>query len=96
MEKYFLKHYHPGKLGSPQISAHKDDGVSFSVFVCVTKNAQTNCQCVSNQIIASKTQETHSRRNTGQGTKWGIFLGVAKISNNFWVLEIPHIFWGER
>ena len=28
----------------------------------------------------------------GQGTKWGIFMGVAKISNIFWVLEIPDIF----
>ena len=35
-----------------------------AVFVCVTKNAQTNCQCVSSQFIASKTQETHSRGNT--------------------------------
>ena len=32
--------------------------------MCVTKNAQTNCQCVSSQFIASKTQETHSRGNT--------------------------------
>ena len=29
------------------------------------KNAQTNCQCVSSQFIASKTQETHSRGNIG-------------------------------
>ena len=26
----------------------------------------------------------------------GIFLAVAKISNIFWVLEIPDIFGGER
>ena len=32
--------------------------------MCVTKNAQTNCQCVSSQFIASKSQETHSRGNT--------------------------------
>ena len=30
----------------------------------------------------------------GQGTKWGIFLGVGKISNIFGVLEIPDIFGG--
>ena len=30
----------------------------------------------------------------GQGTEWGIFFGVAKISNIFGVLEIPDIFWG--
>ena len=35
-----------------------------AVFVCVTKNTQTNCQYVSSQFIASKTQETHSRGNT--------------------------------
>ena len=33
-------------------------------FPQVTKNSQTNCQCVSSQFIASKTQETHSRGNT--------------------------------
>ena len=66
-EKYLLKYYHPGKLGSPQISAQKDDSfVLAAVFVCATKNAQTNCQCVSNQFIASKTQEAHSRENTAQ------------------------------
>ena len=32
--------------------------------MCVMKNAQTNCQCVSSQFIVSKTQETHSRGNT--------------------------------
>ena len=64
-QEIFLKHYHRGKLGSPQISAHKDDSlVLAAVFVCVTKNAQTNCQCVSNQFIGSKTQEKHSRGNT--------------------------------
>ena len=26
--------------------------------------------------------------------EWGIFFGVAKISNIFGVLEIPDIFWG--
>ena len=30
----------------------------------------------------------------GQGTEWGVFFGVAKISNIFWVLEIPDIFVG--
>ena len=25
----------------------------------------------------------------------GIFLGVAKISNSFRVLDIPDIFWGD-
>ena len=35
-----------------------------AVFVCVRNNEQTNCQCVRNQFIASKTQETHSRGNT--------------------------------
>ena len=30
----------------------------------------------------------------GQGTDWGIFLGFAKISNIFGVLEIPDIFRG--
>ena len=30
----------------------------------------------------------------GQGTEWGIFFGVAKISNIFRVLEIPDIFLG--
>ena len=40
------------------------DFVLAAVFVCVTKNAQTNCECVSSQFIASKTQETHSRGNT--------------------------------
>ena len=31
----------------------------------------------------------------GQGTGWGIYFGVAKISNIFfWVLEIPDIFFG--
>ena len=29
-----------------------------------------------------------------QGTEWGIFWGVAKISNNFGVLEISDIFGG--
>ena len=33
-------------------------------FPQVTKNAQTNCQCVSSQFIASKMQEPHSRGNT--------------------------------
>ena len=28
----------------------------------------------------------------GQGTEWGMFWGVAKISNIFGVLEIPDIF----
>ena len=28
----------------------------------------------------------------GQGTEWGIFLGVAKVPNIFGVLEIPDIF----
>ena len=32
----------------------------------------------------------------GQGTEWGVFFWVAKISNIFWVLEIPDIFGGER
>ena len=41
------------------------DRVSFSqLFGCVTKNAQTQCQCVGSKFIASKTQETHSRGNT--------------------------------
>ena len=31
-----------------------------------------------------------------QGTEWGIFFGVAKISNIFWgVLEILDVFWDE-
>ena len=31
----------------------------------------------------------------GQGTEWGVFLGVGKISNIFfWVLEIPNSFGG--
>ena len=30
-----------------------------------------------------------------QGTEWGIFLGVAKISNIFFgVFELPDMFWG--
>ena len=37
---------------------------SRSFFGCVTKNAQTQCQCVGSKFIASKMQETHSRRNT--------------------------------
>ena len=63
-EHYLWKRYH-----RPQITAHKEDGVLFlpPFFVCVTKNAQTNCQCVSSHFIASKTQETHSRGNTGRG-----------------------------
>ena len=41
-------------------------------FPQVTKNSQTNCQCVSSQSIASKTQETHSRGNTGLiHVSWG-------------------------
>ena len=32
----------------------------------------------------------------GQGTEWGIFSGVAKISNIFGVLEMLDIFWSER
>ena len=33
----------------------------------------------------------------GQGTDWGIFFWIAKISNIFvWVLEIADIFLGER
>ena len=32
--------------------------------MCVTKNAQTNCHCVSSQFFASKTQEMHFRGNT--------------------------------
>ena len=32
----------------------------------------------------------------GQGTEWGIFLGVIKFLIFFGVLEIPDIFWGER
>ena len=51
-------------LKSPQISAHKDNGFLAAVFVCVTKNAQTNCQCVSSQFITSKAQETDSCGNT--------------------------------
>ena len=44
------------------------DRVSFSqLFGCVTKNAQTQCQCVGSKFIASKTQETHSRGNTATG-----------------------------
>ena len=32
----------------------------------------------------------------GQGTEWGDFFGVAKISNIFWgVLEISYILGGE-
>ena len=35
--------------------------------------------------------------SSGQGTEWGIFFGVAKISNIFFeVLNIPDIFLGER
>ena len=30
-----------------------------------------------------------------QGTEWGIFVWIAKISKIFWVLEIPDIVWGE-
>ena len=33
--------------------------------------------------------------SSGHGTEWGIFWGVAKLSNIFGVLEIPDIFWGE-
>ena len=48
------------------IIADKDDRLlcELLLFVCVMKNAQTNCQCVSSQLIASKTQETHSCGNT--------------------------------
>ena len=61
-------HYHRGKLGRPLISAHKNDGVLFSLLLlCLsTKNAQTNCQCFSSQFIASKMLETHSRGNTAE------------------------------
>ena len=31
----------------------------------------------------------------GQGKEWGIFFGVAKISNIFEVFEIPDILMGE-
>ena len=30
----------------------------------------------------------------GQGTEWGVFLGVAKISKKIVVFEIPDIFIG--
>ena len=33
---------------------------------CATKNAQTQCQCIGSKFIAPKTQETHSRGNTGK------------------------------
>ena len=42
----------------------KSPQISHCCFVCVTKNAQANCQCVSSQFITSKMQETHSRGNT--------------------------------
>ena len=33
--------------------------------------------------------------SSGQGTEWGYFFGVGKISNTFWgVLVIPDILWG--
>ena len=47
---------------------------SFSqLFGCVTKNAQTQCQCVGSKFIASKKQETHSCGNTGL-QKFGLFF----------------------
>ena len=49
--------------------------------MCVTKNSQTNCQCVSSEFIASKTQETHSRGNTA----FKIVLYFMDWSNFFFI-----------
>ena len=46
-------------------------------FPQVTKNSQTNCQCVSSQFIASKTQETHSRGNTAVDQSYDSDCSVA-------------------
>ena len=51
-------------------------------FPQVTKNSQTNCQCVSSQFIASKTQEMHSRGNTDnmQANSMTIHIHVTDVS----------------
>ena len=45
------------------------------------KSAQTNCQCVSSQFIASKTQERHSRENIGRRLQ--NFVNVEALIRSF-------------
>ena len=54
-------------------------------FPQVTKNSQTNCQCVSSQFIASKTQETHSRGNTGYVRKFQMNISDTRFLSFFFL-----------
>ena len=59
-EKYLSKYYHRGKLGSPQISAQKDDRVSFSLlFLCAPR--KTHRQTVSASAINLLCQKRKKR-----------------------------------
>ena len=55
-----MKYYHRGKLGSPQISAQKDDRVSFSLlFLCAPR--KTHRQTVSASAINLLRQKRKKR-----------------------------------
>ena len=75
-------------LKSPQISAHKDNRVSFSLLFCVRHEKRTGKLSVRQQsIYYAKTQETHSRGNTTSALFPCCFCGNQNVVAIDWCIN---------